>query len=821
MAQQQLEKTKTSADAVASLTPLQRAEELLRQMTIEEKAMQLSSVFPLALFDTKGTNRSQLDALLKNGIGHVSALGLIGHKTPDALAKAVNAVQRYLVTETRLKIPAIFHNEAMSGVVAPHFTAFPTSIGLAATWDPAGTEAMADIIRRQMRAVGLLQALAPVMDVARDARWGRVSETYGEDPYLVSAMSVAYTRGVQGKDLTKGVAATAKHFVGYAVTEGGQNMAATAVGARELYDVHARPFEAAFRLAGLVAVMPSYSEFDGVPVSASREILTGLLRERMGFTGTTVSDYVAVGFLHTRQKVARTPEEAGLLALTAGMDVETPDIYGYGQVLIDAVKSGKLPESALDDSVRRVLRDKFALGLFDNPYVPEDPVVIKTVASEGADLSRRLAAESVTLLKNEKGLLPLSRDIAKIAIIGPHADDVEAGFTTYTYPAALKMMHARATGGDIAMAGIDLGGGAPPEAKAAVAAELAPVFKADRREYVKSNYSAVSLAEAVRVLLPKAEVTAVSGTGVVPKEPTDIPAAVAAARNADVVILAVGGRSAWSNERTEGEGSDTANKDLPPQQMELINAVAAVGKPTIAVISMGGPYALASVIDKLPAVITDYYGGPHQGTAIAEAIFGVTSPEGKLPFTMPRHVGQMPIHYAQKWGSGYRRTKEDIHHGYLDMPSTPLFHFGHGLSYTTFQYSPLTLEKDTVDVGGEAKVSLTVTNSGKRRGTEIVQLYAADTATGVTLPAQQLIGFARVDLEPGASKTVTFLVPMSVLAYTGISGELVMEPGPVEVSVGSSSSDVRSKATLTVTGKARTIRGEDRAFLSVATTVGS
>ncbi len=381
------------------------------------------------------------------------------------------------------------------------------------------------------------------------------------------------------------------------------------------------------------------------------------------------------------------------------------------------------------------------------------------------------------------------------------------------------MMHAKATGGDIAMAGVDLGGGAPPEGKAAVAAELAPVFKIDRREYLKSNYSAVSLAEAVRQLLPKAEVTAVAGAGVVPSEPTDIPAAVAAARNADVVILVVGGRSAWSNERTEGEGSDTANKDLPPQQVELINAVTALGKPTITVISMGGPYALASVIDKLPAVLTDYYGGPHQAIALADAIFGATNPGGKLPFTRPRHVGQMPVHHAQKWGSGYRRTAADIHKGYLDMPSTPLFAFGHGLSYTTFDYGPLKPERDTVDVGGELRVSLTITNTGTRRGTEVVRLYAADTATGVTLPAQQLIGFARVDLEPGASKTVTFVVPMGLLAYTGLSGDLVMEPGPVEVSAGSSS-DIRSTAKFTVTGKTRSIKGEDRAFLSDAT-VGS
>ncbi|HET6675374.1 MAG TPA: glycoside hydrolase family 3 C-terminal domain-containing protein [Nitrospiraceae bacterium] len=647
-----------------------------------------------------------------------------------------------------------------------------------------------------------------------------MSETYGEDPYLVSALGVAYTRGLQGKDLTTGVLATGKHFVGYAVTEGGQNMAATAVGARELYDVHARPFEAAFSLAGLASVMPSYAEFDGVPISASRAILTDMLRNRMGFTGTAVSDYVAVAFLHNRQKVAGTPEEAGLLALAAGMDIETPAVYGYGQVLAKAVRNKKIPVSVLDRSVRRVLRDKFALGLFENPYVPENPAEIRTIASEGVELSKRLAAQSVTLLKNETGLLPLSREIAKIAIIGPHADDVEAGFTTYMYSTALKMMHARATGGDIAMAGVDLGGTPPPEAKAAMAAELGSVFKIDRREYLKSNYAAMSLAEAVRQLLPKAQVTAVAGTGLTLKEPTDIPAAVAAARDADVVILAVGGKSAWSNERTEGESSDTANKDLPPQQMELINAVTALGKPTIAVISMGGPYALASVIDKLPAVITDYYGGPHQASALADAIFGVTNPGGKLPFTMPRHVGQIPIHHAQKWGSGYRRTKEDIHKGYLDMPSTPLFSFGHGLSYTTFQYSPLKLDKDTVDVSGEARLSLTITNTGKERGTEVVQLYAADTATGVTLPAQQLIGFARVDLEPGKSKTVTFVVPMNLLGYTGLSGDFIMEPGPVEVSAGTSSSDIRSSAKLTVMGKTRVIKAEDRAFLSVAT-VGS
>ena len=800
----------------------QRVDELLLRMTIEEKAMQLSAVYPMALLGSDGPIRSQLDAQLKHGIGHISALGTFGHKTPETLAKTVNAIQRYLVTETRFGIPAIFHNEAANGVVAPHFAHFPTPIGLAATWDPDAVQEMTDILRRQMRSVGLLQALAPVMDVARDARWGRVHETFGEDPYLVTAMGVAFTRGLQGKDLREGVIATAKHFLGYAVTEGGQNMAATAVSAHELNDVCARPFEAAMRLAGLGSVMASYAEFDGVPIHISREILTRLLRQRIGFIGTVVSDYAGVHWAQTRQLTAGSAEEIGALALAAGLDVELPTIHGYGHALAKAVRSGKAQESQLDQAVRRVLRDKIALGLFDNPYVREDPIAIRTVAAEGDDLSRRLAAQSITLLKNENDRLPLSRDIKTIAVIGPHADSTVVGFPCYSYPAGVALVGAMLTGGDTSMAGTDVGpGNMPRESRAAILTEMRDAIGVDLEEYVRSNYPAVSLAEAIRALLPDATVTAVAGTGVTPSEPTDIPAAVTAAQNADVVILYVGGKSAWAGrDRTEGEGVDSANIDLPPQQAELVHAVTAVGKPTVAVVSMGRPQGLAAVIDTLPAVLTAYYGGPHQGRAIADALFGVTNPGGKLPFTIPRHVGQVPVHHGQRTGSGYRRTTADIHKGYVDMPSTPLFAFGHGLSYTTFEYGTLKLASDTIDVSGQFRVWLTIRNTGKRRGTEVVQLYAADTATGVTLPAQQLIGFARVDLEPGAAKTAAFVVPISMLAYTGISGDIVMEPGPVEVSAGSSSSDIRSKATFTVTGKTRVIKGVDRAFLSVAT-VGS
>jgi beta-xylosidase len=550
--------------------------------------------------------------------------------------------------------------------------------------------------------------------------------------------------------------------------------------------------------------------------------LTRLLCGRLGFNGTVVSDYVGVGWAQTRQKVAATAEEVGSLALAAGMDIEFPTVHGYGQVLAKAVQNGKVFESLLNESVLRVLRDKFALGLFDNPYLHEDPVKIRAVASEGADLSQRLAAESVTLLKNEKGLLPLSHDIANVAVIGPHADSTIVGFPAYTYPAALQMLRTMFAGGETSMAGTDSSRQwLPAEAAAAMKTEFQDFLNVNLEDYVRSSYPAVSLSEAIRKLLPNAKVTAITGTGVVPSEPTDIPAAVAAAKNSDVVILYVGGHSAWSGkDRTEGEGQDTANIDLPSQQVDLINAVTDVGKPTVAVVSMGLPQGVAAVIDRLPAVLTAYYGGPRQGVAIADALLGITNPGGKLPYTLPRHVGQVPIHHGQRTGSGYRRTATDIHKGYLDMPSTPLFAFGHGLSYTTFDYTPIKLESDTVDVGGELRLYLTVTNTGKRRGTEVVQLYIADTATGVTLPAQQLVGFARLDLEPGASNKVSFVVPMSLLGYTGISGTFVFEPGPMEVSAGSSSNDIRSSAKFTVTGKTRTICGENRTFLSDVT-IGS
>ena len=797
-------------------TPLQRAEELLRKMTIDEKAMQLSSTLPIGLLGVDGLLESQATKVLGNGIGQISALGMFGHKSPAKTAATVNEIQRFLVERTRLGIPAIFHNEALNGLLAPDFTVFPTAIGLAASWNPEAVEEMADLVRRQMRSVGLLQALAPVMDVARDARWGRVHETYGEDPYLASAFSVAFTTGLQGPDLSAGVIATAKHFLGYAMTEGGQNMAATQLTARELREVYARPFEAAIRLAGLASVMNSYSEIDGIPVGASGAILNDLLRDELGFEGTVVSDYTTVAMLHARQKVAKDAAEAGVLAVTAGLDVELPAIVGYGTHLADQVRTGALSEDVLDTSVRRVLRDKFALGLFERPYVDEDPIVLAEIAPQGAELAQQLAGESLTLLKNEDAALPLSRGLRRIAIVGPHADEVGFAFPGYTYPVGLGMIGAMMMGGDGNMAGLDaMGGEFPPEAMAAAAAEFGSAFAVSPEDYIRQHYGSVSLAEAVRELVPDTEVTVVAGCGVLDSEPTDIAAAVEAARNADVVIAAFGGRGGWFfGATTEGEGSDSADIELPRNQRELLAAVAATGTKVVGVLSTGRPMALTDTLPSLAALVHAYYGGQQGTRAIADALFGITNPGGKLPYSLPRHTGQVPIHAGQHNGSGYRRTETDMHKGYRDLPATPLYAFGHGLSYTSFAYGDVTLSDATVDSSGAIEVGIRVENTGAVTGDEVVQLYFSDTATLLTRPAQELVGFRRVTLEPGASTTVTFTVKMEQLAYLDVAGTTyILEPGPIDVLVGSSSDDIRARAVFEVTGSTVEV-GRSRSFLS-------
>ncbi|XVQ09388.1 glycoside hydrolase family 3 N-terminal domain-containing protein [Spirillospora sp. CA-255316] len=784
----------------AHLPAASRAELLLREMTIEEKCDQLTAVWPWALVRADGSDAAGAEQTLKRAPGHVAGLTA---DDPASLARLVGAIQRQYVTRTRLGIPALIHQEALNGFMAGGHMVFPTAIGLAATWSPGLVEEMADLIRRQMRRTGFRQALSPVMDIALDPRWGRVHETYGEDPYLSAAFSVAYTRGLQGEDLTDGVIATAKHFLGYGLAAGGVNLSAYEGGARRTRDLFAYPFEAAIRLAGLKSVMNSYADVDDVPAGISREVLTGLLRGTLGFDGFVSSDYTTLEHVVNRQRAAATPEEAGRLAIAAGLDVELPRPYGYGDALVGEVKRGGVDERDVDACVLRVLRAKFELGLFENPY-PAERIDVSAVAAEGEALSQELARRAVVLAKND-GLLPPSRGELNLAVIGPHAEAAALQFPTYTYPAWREMTLRMAQG--------ELGNqvGTEPGMDSWNDTLFPPV---DPETLVRDRYGARALADEIAAFGRSVLVERGSAlTGPLGQEALD--RAVDMARRSDVVVLALGGASLWfTGERTEGESSDSADIALPAAQTRLAEAVAATGKPLVVVLVQGRAYTLPEVVRNASAIVVSPYGGPFGPKTVAEVLFGAVNPNGKLPYSIPRHTGQVPVYHHQKAGTGYRNPlPPGVDRLYLDLEATPSYPFGHGLSYTDFALTDLTGDAE-IGTGGTARIGATITNTGAVAGAAVVQLYVRVNTRGVTRPAQQLAGFCRVELAAGRSRRVGFELAAAQLGYTNSAREFAVEPARVDYFMGLDSDDRRLEGSFEMTGKARVLASAERSFLS-------
>ncbi|MFK0287547.1 glycoside hydrolase family 3 N-terminal domain-containing protein [Streptomyces sp. NPDC090499] len=790
----------TFAHSDARLSPAERADLLLREMTLAEKCAQLVGVFPWSLIGPDCSDAAGAEDLLRTPPGHVAGLTC---DDPARLALLAGAVQRQYVTRTRLGVPALVHMEALNGFMVGGHVVFPTGTGLAATWSPDLVEAMTRLIREQMRRTGVRQALAPVLDVALDPRWGRVHETYGEDPYLTAALGVSYVRGLQGEDLRTGVVATTKHFLGYGLAEGGVNLSAAETGARRLRDLFGYPFEAAVRLAGLRSVMNSYGDVDGVPVGASREVLTDLLRGTMGFEGFVSSDYTTMGHLVDRQRVADDPAQAARLTLHAGLDVELPTEWAFGAALAKEVEAGRVEPRDLDLAVERVLRAKFELGLFENPY-PQESIDVTAVAQEGRELSLELARRSVVLLRND-GTLPLAPGSLRVAVVGPHADAVTLQFPTYTYPAFREMTTRMARG--------ELGNAIGVETTMASWNES--VFPPREAEsFLREQYGATSLTEEIAALASAVETE--PGCALTTELDAEaLDRAVAAAEAADVVVLALGGASLWFNSaRTEGEASDSADIALPASQVRLAEAVAATGTPLVAVLVQGRAYTLPRAVAEAAAIVVAPYGGPFGPKAVAEVLFGVTEPTGRLPYTIPRHVGQLPVYHHQRNGTGRRNPYPPaVPQHYLDMPATPLFTFGQGLSYTDFTLGGLTADTE-VDTTGTATIAVTVTNTGVRAGATVVQLYLSATTTGVTRPAQQLGGFARVELAPGEARRVEFRVAAAQLGCTDLAREFALTPGTVRFFVGLDSDDRALEGAFELVGERRVLTSTQRAFLS-------
>ncbi len=759
-------------------TPAARAEDLLGHMTLDEKLAQLGCVWSTQLVADDAFSEAKARALLAHGTGHVTRIGASTGLRPRESATFLNAIQRFLVERTRLGIPALVHEESCAGFTARDATQFPQAIGLAATFDPELVLAMARTIRAQMLAVGARQTLAPVLDVARDPRWGRTEETFGEDPYLASRLGVAYVRGIQGEDLRRGVAATGKHFLAYGASEGGLNHAPAHVGPRELREVYARPFEAAIREAGLASVMNAYNEVDGLPCGGSREILDDLLRGELGFDGVVVADYFAVRLLETFHRVAADRGEAALRALEAGIDVELPALDCYGAPLREQVERGRVPLALVDRAVRRALRLKFALGLFEEPLVDAERAARPYDTPESTALAREIARKSIVLLRNAGDLLPLDPTSSPLAVVGPAADDVRLLLGDYHYPAHLEIVYAR---------GGSAGGIAP--APETVAFRPGPYFR-----------PMVSLLAGVRAALPAGtELRFARGCDVLGDSREGFDEAVRAARGAAAAIVAVGGRSGLVEDCTSGEFRDASRLGLTGVQEELVEAIAATGTPTVVVLVNGRPLALARLAERVPALVEAWLPGEQGGHAVADVLFGRVSPGGRLPISLPRSVGQVPVYHGHKSGGGRSQMLGD----YSDGPTRPLFAFGHGLSYTRFEYTDFAVDPVTATAFDPVAIGVRVTNAGARVGDEVVQLYARDLVASATRPVRQLVGFQRIQLAPGEARRVVFHLDPSQLAFVGHRLRWRVEPGRFALQVGASSEDVRAEGSFEIVGDVR------------------
>jgi len=734
-----------------------RVTDLLARMTLEEKVAQTLAVWKRKDRITDDAGRfvaAKAAEVLPHGIGEIARPSELRDRPtrivlgPRENAVFVNAVQKWLVESTRLGIPALTHEEALHGLVAPKATSFPVPIALASSWDPLLVERVMSVAAQEARARGTHQVLSPVVDLARDPRWGRTEETYGEDPYLVSRMGMAAIRGYQGQGQTLAkdkVFATAKHFAVHGPHEGGINTAPANFSERIIRDQYLFSFEAAITKAGVMAVMPSYNEVDGIPSHKSRWLLERVLRQEWGFQGIVVSDYYAIEQLASRHGVAADLADAARQALDVGVDVELPDPQAY-EKLVDLVRSGRVSEATLDRSVARILRAKLLAGLFEDPYADPDRAEAVSNTREHQALALEAARRSIVLLKNDGSLLPLDRKkMRTIAVVGPNARGVRLG--------GYSSDPGR---------GVDIVQGIRDKAGAGVN---------------------VLYAEGVRITEHEPNWTA---DDVVFGDPVQnrrrIAEAVAVARRADAAVVVIGtnestSREAWSDQHR----GDVADLQLTSQQDELVEAVRAAGKPVVVVLINGRPLAVTRIAETVPAIVEGFYLGQEGGTALAEVLFGDVDPGGKLPISVPRHVGQLPVYYGRK-PTSFRP--------YLDMTREPLFPFGHGLSYTSFKLDNVKVDPPKVGPAGEAAVTVEVTNTGARAGDEVVQLYVHDRVASVTRPVKELRGFERVSLAPGETKTVRFRVGPEELRFTGEDMARAVEPGLFDILVGNSSTSL-------------------------------
>lgn len=734
-----------------STTCEERARALLKELSLEEKVNQLTCV---------NVNPDEIDSLDSPATG-CAAIGVVRHGKFSDVAKRV---QNHIMERSPHHIPALIHAEGLSGPVnLLGGCQYPAPIGLGATFEPEIVKNMAAHTRKQLMASGVRHALSPVLDLARDLRWGRCNETYGGDPTLCASFSVNFIEGMQGDDLTHGVAATCKHFLGYSATEGGLNMHQTVVPYNVLREQYAKPFEAAINLAGVKCVMNSYSMIEGIPVVANKRILTDLLRDDLGFHGTVVSDYGTINHLTTNYRITDKTDVAAKLALEAGLDVEYPNRKFYGDELIAAVKEGKVDEKLIDRSVLRLLTLKFELGLFENPYGVGnyDPATDNAAPDEE---SFEAAKKSVTLLKND-GILPLKKGKTKIAVIGPCGNSLRLMYGHYTAVGAWCILK------EIDAIKAELGSSESTDFINIMNQGAANRGKKIRPRHIENKYLfdeeirqayplAKTIFEGLKEKFENAEF--IEGCDYKGDDKSGFLKAEKLAANSDVVILCVGEKSGIDPSCSSGEGVDCTSLSLPGVQDDLIKTVFEKNKNCVIVHTGCKPLCSEWVYENIPAVIEAWFPATFGGKAVAEVICGEYNPAGKTPVDLPRSAGHSPVYFGQFNGSSASEHENFGIRGYADSPSTPLIPFGYGLSYTTFSYGTPELSHDN---NGGISVSVKVKNTGDRDGEEVVQLYGRDEYASKVRPRRELIGFKRVFIRAGESKKVTFKFNINILSF--------------------------------------------------------
>lgn len=800
--------TATSAWSNPHLDPAERAELLLAELTLDEKMAQVSCYFPTDITDT-----ADFSERFPHGIGEVSALEARSAQSLDEVTAFQHRIQAQAMEASRLGIPAIFHMEGMCGAYLPGATSFPSGLGRGAAWDVDLESEIAGIVGRQERALGITHTLAPVLDVSRDPRMGRHGESYGEDPALAAALGVAVVRGLQRADADgRRTEAVAKHFIGSHHTAGGIHGAHCEIPDRMLQEVYGKPFQAAITESGLLGMMPSYNSVAGQPVSASAPLLTTLLREQMGFRGLVVSDYGAIGNLHEVQHVAPSLPEAGLAALRAGVDVEQHVPRGFGPELRDRFAEGRADIALLDRAARAVLTAKFRMGLFEYPFAPE---AVERDARFAAASDRRVALdsarESIVLLRNE-GALPLAASIRRMAVIGCHAVSARfffGGYTHYSMAEGKLAVHA-------SMAGLTGGTG---DRTIAATIPGTTIEASDGPEYEallqQQKPGIRSLLDELRARLPETQVSWARGYPIAGTDDSGHAEAIALAKEADLVLLTLGGKHGTASIASMGEGIDATDISLPPCQEELIRALADLDVPLVGVHLDGRPISSDAADAHLGALIEAWSPAECGAEAIVDVLTGTHEPSGRLPVSVARNAGQVPIYYAHPYGSSWHQGASVGFAEYVDAPHTPRYAFGHGLTYTTFEYSKLRLSQREVAPSGSVEVELTLTNTGKQAGVEVVQFYVRDRYASLSRPVLELAGFRRVRLMPGESAGVSFSLVLSQLAFLDSELRWRVEAGDVDVLIGASSEDLRLEGTFTITSD-QLVEGASRAFYAVA-----